>query len=95
MIDATTDLAQLPERVIRIKKPTQGGQGEQRRKWLNLVTVEERVRLNAVVRLLDTSVGVVNRSDAYFLCLANLETRTNTVFEVESRAKILIACRSA
>ncbi|RNF67723.1 hypothetical protein EFJ98_22265, partial [Pseudomonas putida] len=26
LIDATTDLAQLPERVIRIKKPAQGGQ---------------------------------------------------------------------
>ena len=60
---------------------------------LNLVAVEEGVRLDAVVRLLDTSVGVVNRSDTNLLRLADLQARTDAVFEVEGRTKVLVTCR--
>ena len=93
MIDATTDLAQLPERVIRIKSPHRAG--KEGSCFLNLVAVEQRVRLDTVVGLLNASVGVVNRSDANLLRLADLQACPNAIFKVEGRSKILVTCGSA
>lgn len=59
------------------------------------MAVEQRVRLDTVVRLFDTSVGVVNRSDTNLLRLADLKACADAVFEVERRTKFLIACGGA
>ncbi len=56
------------------------------------MAVEQRVRLDTVVGLLNASVGVVNRSDANLLRLADLQARTDAVFEVEGRTKVLVTC---
>ncbi len=55
------------------------------------MAVEQRIGLDAIVGLLDAGVGVVSRTDADALGVADLQAQADTVFEVEGRTQVLLA----
>lgn len=61
---------------------------------LDLMALEQHVRLDAVVRLLNAGVGVVNRTDAYPLGFTDFHTCAYAIFEVKSRNEFLVASRN-